>query len=366
MFDRIVKESVAPILEERPAYQLMKLMNDMLVAAEPALAKRKAFFKDGGEGARKTLTELKMAAQAAENRILPEEQSRPQYTIPKSVYREHERLKKVALEAEAALLKLQQDLEKTRTDLITRQSQLSEDIEMKQLEKVNEQGEEIVNTNVKLDELIVQKDNLTRQRGELELKANGGCCGCVMTKSKRLAIANLAEVEGHLNDVNASMKSIIKASRTAPVDPVVQLKLELKAIRAELKLHDETRAEKLAGKQADVDAAQLNLSTKVVAMRSAEEEYYGQVSQPTMQAVLGLYQSFNRFQQAANQFLLSTGSISVKLQAFLEQVKNVHDRFDEKIEILTCPDLGNQSAKMLMSNPSQDAVLPSSIRLSHT
>ena len=192
MFDRIPSAVVASALEQRPAYRMLALMAELFQPMRVVLKKRTAFFSDGGEESRAAFVAFRSVHEAAMQAVSAEENGRKQFAIPETLFEEQQRYEAEwrNLQEQFQLLRVRLDEEKT--ELVMTQSQLEEDLEMSMLERAGDQGEQIVDTNLKMNDLNLQLDVLLGTERRLKRETNPKCCPCIVTLSTRSILISSA------------------------------------------------------------------------------------------------------------------------------------------------------------------------------
>ena len=196
-----------PEIQNHASYQFYIQIQDILPKAEAALHKKIPIVKDGHESARDNFIKLKSFMAVLEPIMMNEESSRIQFALPLSISKGYSSAEKALDKASNTLKQFMIDTDKKRSELTLRDGQLSEDIQVKQLEMTGEQGEIIVANNDEFNKLSARREELFRHLDDVNRKIDKKCCSCI-PKTVEKEREDLRKTEEEVKQVSTKIENI--------------------------------------------------------------------------------------------------------------------------------------------------------------
>lgn len=338
--------------DERPSYQIIQKLENLLFNSKAATAKRNLFFKDGGEKARDSLARLSSAFKQCQEMIMMEETHRPQFAVSEKSIKRHEQAENALELTRRALREKEEEIEKKRNELSALESQLSNDIKIKNSDSMYEQGKDIQDTNREFNELSEKKKDLSEKEDRLNRKIEGRCCGCIPTKSSKMDVADLIKIQGDLRAVTDDIERLGKAKQANSAEVEITHKAEIEKLKSELetarKQHkelDEHFPDQIRMAQKQVTEAETRLGSEKEKIKRLKSQHYASLSEAAIRKMVNVYALFLDFQREAESYFIQPDKGDK--DGFLKKLKITRDRFDESIALFWCKDLEKKTGLIL-------------------
>lgn len=352
--DETQEQSLEERLELRPSMQLYRLIESGMINYQ-ACALKYERFNDDLDDVRKELQSLKRHLQTAKSFLLKYEEQRSALSLSQVLKSRNEVSTKKARQTEARLKEIQDEQNRLNAELKAEEELLTQIITMTE---DTDAYKEFLYSIKDIDKLQAEKIEYEARRRQLMDMPDKKFLGLFGSNEKEKNELPYLETQIHRLErrIRLSEKEISKLKKK--YEHMDKHRHKLIAIKEQLKQNDETFARRIQDARTEFEMAQAKQFMDAVEISRMEMEYYATISLDAAFALLRIYISLNKVNQAIEQ-TYSSMKQSRKVYLYNREddyknpstrIKSLHEIFPKSqskinglADVILCADLGNKS-----------------------
>lgn len=340
-----LKSPIADV-DNLPSYQFCSIIKSFINPAAMLLQNQRIFgMSDGMETLRLKFQAVTQAVSALEILTAQEEDARQPYVLSAQLLELETREREAYEAAKKKLDEYRIEFDQTKTDLILKESQLSNDIEIFNTHTAKDIIERKTKMDQELDDLKNKGAILQRQYDDKETKINRKCCAHGSKKEKQDLQDLLDQIKANADSMSRLLEQKNKVDDQEHEGQLLQEKLKEARAKLDKLINANPRREQRY--QDAVEAAEIRLEEIKIQNSEAAERYHYKISRLLMFKQLRVYYLFMELNKSVDLFNMQELGEKSKRKQRIAQLSNQITTTKEKIEALLtrlwCVDIENKT-----------------------